>query len=132
MPLLNAQQPVERSGPVLASRRSVLLQRIQSEREHTVEIGRCLADDLRATERTRHTILVGLKVVRLASIAGGVFWSFNAASRLGRGRRLLALAISVLSTIRVMRKAGDFLRPLLSASATSPPTHLPKNLRPPS
>lgn len=100
----------------LASRRTALLARIHLAREETAEIGRLLATDLHATERTRRSILTALKVLKASAVAAGVIWTFNATSNIGRGRRFVTLAISLLSTVRTMRKVGAFLSPFTQIS----------------
>ena len=96
----------------LPVRRTALLARIHAGRERTTEAGRRVAADLQATERYRRSILTGLKVLKASVLAAGVIWSLNATSRIGRGRRLFTIAISLLSTIRAMRKVSAFLIPL--------------------
>ena len=93
----------------LASRRVNLLARIHLAREETAEVGRLLATDLHATERTRRSILTAVKVLKASAVAAGVIWTFNATSNLGRGRRFVTLGISLLSTVRAMRKVSAFL-----------------------
>lgn len=93
----------------LASRRVNLLARIHLAREETAEVGRLLATDLHATERTRRSILTAVKVLKASAVAAGVIWTFNATSNLGRGRRFVTLGISLLSTVRAMRKVSGFL-----------------------
>ena len=92
----------------LASRRVNLLARIHLAREETAEVGRLLATDLHATERTRRSILTAVKVLKASAVAAGVIWTFNATSNLGRGRRFVTLGISLLSTVRAMRKVSAF------------------------
>lgn len=100
----------------LASRRVALLARIHLAREETAEVGRLLATDLHATERTRRSILTAVKVLKASAVAAGVIWTFNATSNIGRGRRFVTLAISLLSTVRAMRKVGLFLSPFTQIS----------------
>ena len=99
----------------LPARRTALLARIQAKREVTAEVGRLLATDLHALERSRRTIVTGLKVLKAAALAGGVIWSLNATSRIGRGSRLMSVAISVLSSIRTMRRLSAFFTPLIQS-----------------
>ncbi|MCY7389405.1 MAG: hypothetical protein LH481_15335 [Burkholderiales bacterium] len=101
-----------RAPLALAARRAALLVRIHAARAETADISRHLAGDLRATEHTRRAILGGWKIFKASVLAAGVIWSFNATSRLARGRRFLTLAFSALSTIRAMRRLGTFLLPL--------------------
>ena len=100
----------------LASRRVNLLARIHLAREETAEVGRLLATDLHATERTRRSILTAVKVLKASAVAAGVIWTFNATSNLGRGRRFVTLGISLLSTVRAMRKVSAFLSPFTQIS----------------
>ena len=100
----------------LAARRGALLARIHAAREATVIAGRRVAGDLHATERARLSIITGLKVLKASVVAAGVIWSFNTIShnpRVGRGRRYLTMAVSLLSTIRAMRKIGALVIPLI-------------------
>ncbi len=101
-----ASQPIP-----LAVRRAALLVRIQAAREQTADVVQHLAADVRATEQSRRSIQTGWKVFKAAAVAAGVIWSFNATSRLGRGRRFFTLAVSMLSMMRTMRRASAFLRP---------------------
>ena len=96
----------------LSARRIALLAHIHAAREDTAQAGRRVAADLQATERSRRSILTGLKVFKAAVVAAGVIWSFNASSRIGRGSRLFTVAISLLSWIRTVRRVGAFLSPL--------------------
>ena len=100
----------------LPARRTALLERIHAAREATVVAGRRVVVDLHATERARLSIITGLKVLKASVVAAGVIWSFNTIShnpRMGRGRRYLTMAISVLSSIRAMRKIGALVIPLI-------------------
>ena len=100
----------------LPARRTALLERIHAAREATVVAGRRVAVDLHATERTRLSIITGLKVLKASVVAAGVIWSFNTIShnpRMGRSRRYLTMAVSLLSSIRAMRKIGALVIPLL-------------------
>ena len=110
--------PATRRPPRLALpvQRMALLVRIHQARAETAEIVGYLAADLQATERTRRSIQSGWKVLKAAVVAAGVIWSFNASSRLGRGRRFVTLAISLLSTMRAMRRVSAFFGPLIQSS----------------
>ena len=104
-----------RSAPLsLPVRRTALLVRIHAARRETTEAGRQVATDLQSMERSRLSILAGLRLARAALIAAGVIWSLNAPSRTGRGRRLLTIAISALSIIRTLRNVRALLTPLVS------------------
>ena len=104
----------------LAARRETLQLRIQRAREQTGDIVQRLAADVRATEKTRRSIQTGWKVFKAATVAGGVLWSFSATSRLGRGRRFFTLAVSILSTMRAMRRVSALLLPLKQLSKGKP------------
>lgn len=114
MKMRHVAHPVPQQS--LSARRVALLARIHLAREETAEVGRLLATDLQATERTRRSILTALKVLKASAVAAGVIWSFNATSNIGRGRRFVTLAISFLSTVRTMRKVGAFLSPFTQIS----------------
>ena len=104
--------PVTRHSHVslsLAERRTALLTRIHAARQETAEAGRLVAEDLKKTERS---ILSGWKLLKMTVFAAGIIWSFNAVSHVGRGRRFLMIAISLLSTVRSVRRIGAFLIPL--------------------
>ena len=104
---------LRRAPPLpLAVRRAALIVRIHVAREETADVVRYIAADLRATEHTRRSIQSGWKILKAAVVAAGVIWSFNATSRIGRGRRFFTLAVSLLSTMRAMRKISAFLLPL--------------------
>ena len=111
----------------LASRRVNLLARIHLAREETAEVGRLLATDLHATERTRRSILTAVKVLKASAVAAGVIWTFNATSNLGRGRRFVTLGISLLSTVRAMRKVSAFLSPFTQISQKRDNQHENRN-----
>ena len=96
----------------LPARRTALLARIHVARQETTEAGRRVAVDLQATERSRRSILTGLKLLKASLVAAGVIWSLNASSRIGRGSRLFTIAISLFSTMRAIRKVSAFLIPL--------------------
>ena len=98
--------------PSLAARRTSLLTRIHAAREETAEVGRHLAADVRATERSRIAIQSGWKIFKASAVAAGVIWSFNATSGGGRSRRLFTVAVSLLSTMRTLRRMGALLGPL--------------------
>ena len=104
----------------LEERRLALQLRIQRAREETGSIVQHLAADVRATEQTRRSIQTGWKVFKAAAVAGGVIWSFNATSRLGRGRRFLTFAVSMLSTMRAMRRVSSLLSPFTQLSKGKP------------
>ncbi len=93
----------------LESRRTLLLGRIHVAREETAVVFQHLANDVRATEKTALVIQGTWKLLKAAAVAAGVVWSFNAASNSGRGRRLITLAISVLSAMRTMRRVSAIL-----------------------
>ena len=100
-------------------RREALLARISAAREETAVAGRRVAADLRAGERTQRSLFGGLKLVKATLVAGGVIWSLHglsASSRLGRGSRLLSVALSLLSTLRAFRTFRAIL--LLPAPST--------------
>ena len=86
-----------------------MLARIHAARQDTAQIGRRLAVDLHATERSRHSIKAGWKLLKASAVAAGVVWSFNATSNFSRGRRFLTIAVSLLSTLRAMRKFRSFV-----------------------
>ena len=104
--------------PPLEARRAALLLRIHAAREETVEIGRRLANDLRATERSRIALQSGWKIFKASAVAAGVIWSFNATSSGGRSRRLFTVAVSLLSTMRTLRRIGALLGPLAQLTRT--------------
>lgn len=91
----------------LPERRAAVLARIHEARLETVEIGLYVADDLEALDRKRRAIVSGWQLAQAAGLAAGVIWSLKASSRLGRGRRFVTLVISLLSTMRAMRKVGS-------------------------
>ena len=93
----------------LENRRTLLLARIHVAREETTVVLEHLAIDARATEKTRLAILGGWKILKAAAVAGGVIWSFNAASNGGGGRRFFTLAVSILSAMRTMRRVSAIL-----------------------
>ena len=106
----------------LSVRRAALLVRIQAAREQTASVVQYLAADVRATEQSRRSIQTGWKVFKAAAVAAGVIWSFNATSRLARGRRFFTLAVSMLSTMRAMRRASAFLLPFLQSTQSLQPS----------
>ena len=93
----------------LAQRRTALLARIQVARGETTEAARLVAADLHKTERSIHN---GWRLLKATAFAAGIVWSLNAASKVGRGRRFITLAISLLSTMRTARRIGAMLIPL--------------------
>ena len=95
----------------LPERRAAVLARIHVKREQTAVIGRLVVLDLRATERSRRSMMAGLTVLKTSLIVAGVIWSLNASSTALRGRRLFTIALSVISTLRAMRKVATFLIP---------------------
>jgi len=105
------------SRPSLAVRRTVLLARIHAARQETVEAGGRVAADLQAMEKSRRSMLAGLKILKVTVVAAGVIWSLNAPSRIRRGSRLLTIALSLLSTMRAARKVHAFLIPLAPSPA---------------
>ena len=104
--------PATYSRQTLPMRREALLVRIHIAREETAVIGRHVATDLQGFARSGRSFFSGLKLLRASVVAAGVIWSFNASSRIGRGSRLFTIALSLLSTIRAMRKVGALLGPL--------------------
>ena len=101
-----------RSGapPVpLEERRALLLVRIHAAREETAVVLQHVANHVRATEKTALVIQGTWKVLKAAAVAAGVVWSFNAASNGGRGRRIITLAISMLSAMRTVRRVSAIL-----------------------
>ena len=111
-----ALKPNQRARLSLPARRVALLARIHAARLNTVQIGHRLAIDLEATERSRQSIHAGWKLLKAAAVAAGVVWSFNATTNFSRGRRFLAIAVSLLSTLRAMRKVRSYLEPLTKFS----------------
>ena len=103
-----ASRPLQTSLP-LAERRTLLLARIQAARGETAEAGRRVAADLQRAERSIHN---GWRLLKATAFAGGIVWSLNAASKVGRGRRFITLAISLFSMIRTARRIGAMLIPL--------------------
>ena len=104
-----ALKPNQRARLSLAARRVALLKRIHAARLDTAQIGCRLSADLHATERSRQSIHAGWKLLKAAAVAAGVVWSFNATTNFSRGRRFLAIAVSLLSTLRALRKVRSFL-----------------------
>ncbi len=114
--------PVRRHPPMLqpaslhalSLRREALLVRIGAAREDTAEAGRLLAADLRAGERMQRSFLGVLKLVKATLVVGGVIWSLKTLSppsRPGRSRRLLTMAMGLLSTMRALRTIRAILLP---------------------
>jgi len=97
----------------LSVRRTALLARIHAARAETAAAARLVAADLQATDRTRRNLIGAWQVLKAGAVAGGVIWSFNAASNMGKGRRFITMAFSVLSSVRAMRKIGALLAPLI-------------------
>ncbi len=93
----------------LLQRREALIARIHIARDETAEAGRLVARDLQALGRSQRSIQNGWKLLKASAVAAGVIWSFNASSSLGRGRRFVTMAISLLSTMRALRKVGGLL-----------------------
>ena len=100
---------VHRPPLLLSERREALLARIHIARGQTADAGRLLAQDLQALGRSQRAIQYGWKLFKASAVAAGVIWSFNASSSLGRGRRFVTMAISLLSTMRALRKVGGLL-----------------------
>ena len=96
----------------LSLQRATLVARIHAAREETAVVARRVAIDLQGVERSQRSILTGLKILKASVVAAGVIWSLNATSRIGRGSRLFTIAISLLSTLRALRKVSAFLMPL--------------------
>ncbi len=99
----------------------MLLVRIHAGRQDTAFAAGRLASDLRSADHSRRSIQTGLDVIKASLAAAGVIWSLNAISHrthAGRSGRLFTFAISLLSSLRVIRKAGAILIPMMS----SPPT----------
>ena len=94
---------------LLSRRREELIARIHVARDKTAEAGQLVALDLQALGRSQRSIQSGWKLLKASAIAAGVIWSFNASSSLGRGRRFVTMAISLLSTMRALRKVGALL-----------------------
>jgi hypothetical protein len=96
----------------LSVRRTVLLARIHAAREEMAAVATLVAADLQATDRTRRNLIGAWQVLKAGAVAAGVIWSFNAASKLGKGRRFVTMAFSMFSSVRAMRKIGALLVPL--------------------
>ena len=101
----------------LTARRGALLVRIHAAREVSASIGVRLAADLEATEKTRRSVVAGLKVLRASVVAVGVIGGFNAATKVRGTRRVFMIFLSLLSTVRALRKLQ-----ILGKSSISP-TH---------
>ena len=108
----SASRPLQANLP-LAERRTLLLARIQAARGETTEAARLVATDLQKMERSIHN---GWRLLKATAFATGVVWSLNAASKAGRGRRFITLAISLLSTMRTARRIGAILISLTKLS----------------
>jgi hypothetical protein len=100
----------------LIVQRTALLARIDAARRETAQAGRQVAVDLQAVERSRQSLQTGLALLKTSVVAAGVIWSLYTSSRIGRGSRLFTIAVSLLSTIRAMRRVRAFLTPLASSS----------------
>ncbi len=109
--------------PSLGLRRAALLARIHNARLETAEAGRLVVMDLQATERTRRSILGGLKIAKAALLAAGLIWSLKSPSPIGRGSRLLTVAVSMLSTLRTLRRLSVLLIPLASPTPLTGRSH---------
>lgn len=101
----------------LAMRRAAVLARIHIAREESASIGVRLAADLDAAEKTRRSMVAGLQVLKASVVAAGVIWSFNAATKVKGPRRVFTIILSLLSTVRALRKLQ-----ILGSPGTSP-TH---------
>ena len=91
----------------LPERRAAVLARIRDARRETAEISLYVADDLEGLDRKRRAIISGWRLAQAAGLAAGFIWSIKATSHIGRGRRFVTLAISLLSTMRAMRRVGS-------------------------
>ena len=100
----------------LSVRRTVLLARIHAAREETAVVARLVAADLQAADRTRRNLMGAWQVLKAGAVAAGIIWSFNAASNMGKGRRFVTMALSMLSSLRALRKIGALLAPLTQPS----------------
>ena len=96
----------------LSVRRTVLLARIHAAREETAVASRLVAADLQAADRTRRNLMGAWQVLKAGAVAAGIIWSFNAASNMGKGRRFITMALSMLSSLRALRQIGALLAPL--------------------
>jgi hypothetical protein len=90
----------------LTRRRAEVLTRIHAAREASVSIGVRLAADLEAAEKTRRSIVAGLRVLKTSAVAAGVIWGFNTATNKKGARRVFAIILSLLSAARALRKLG--------------------------
>ena len=112
------QRPLPVPPPsALSVRRTVLLARIHAARGETAAAARLVAHDLQAIDGTRRKLLGVWQVMKAGAVAAGVIWSFSAASNVGKGRRFITMALSMLSSVRAMRNIGALLAPLIQ------PTH---------
>ncbi len=100
----------------LSVRRAALLARIESARGETAAAARLVDADLQAIDRTRRNLLGVWQVMKAGAVAAGVIWSFNAASNLGKGRRFITMALSMLSSVRAMRNIGALLAPPIQST----------------
>lgn len=99
----------QRPPLLLSQRREALIARIHVARAETAEAGRLVALDLLVVDRSLRSMQNGWKLLKASAVAAGVIWSFNASSSLGRGRRFVTMAISLLSTMRTLRRVGALL-----------------------
>jgi hypothetical protein len=88
----------------LATRRAAVLARIHIAREESASIGVRLAADMDAAEKTRRSMVAGLQVLKASVVAAGVIWSFNSATKVKGARRVFTIILSLLSTVRGLRK----------------------------
>ena len=91
----------------LPERRAAVLARIDEARLETAAIGLYVAADLERLDRKRRAIISGWHLAQAAGLAAGLIWSIKATSHISRGRRFVTLAISLLSTMRAMRRVGS-------------------------
>ncbi len=114
----SAVQPL--TPPVsLATRRAAVLARIHAARAESASIGVRLAVDLEATEKTRRSLVAGLNVLKASVVAAGVIWSFNAATKVKGARRVFTIILSLLSTVRALRKLQILGKPGISPTLTA-------------
>lgn len=112
-----SQRPLPVASTVsLAVRRTELIARIHAARKETAAAARLVTIDLQAVDRTRRKLLGVWQVAKAGAVAVGVIWSFNAVSNMGKGRRFITMAFSMLSSVRAIRKIGALLMPLLTQS----------------
>ena len=96
----------------LSVQRTLLLARIHAAREETAVAARLVAADLQAADRTRRNLMDAWQVLKAGAVAAGIIWSFNAASNMGKGRRFITMALSMLTSLRALRQIGALLAPL--------------------